>query len=172
MSKIRIKDIVPYIVIVLIVAAILFFIKPIIVNGSSMIPTLHNKDYILLSRQAYNLSEPKHGQIVVFPVADGELYIKRVIGLPGEVVEIRDGNVYVDGKVTDQSFTEDNATNGDMKVKVPQGQLFVMGDNRFNSEDSRYIGTIRIDDVKGVVLLRVWPFNQKHTGFTEKDLLE
>lgn len=174
----KVKDI---IIDVVIVAAIVIlfsvFIKPIIVDGNSMNPTLKNKDYIFLSRQAYNAGEPKRGQIVVFPPPGDpdELYIKRVVGLPGETVEIKDGNVYVDGKKQDQSFTKDGYTaegidnsisNGTGKITVPEGEIFVMGDNRNDSEDSRFLGCIKIDSVTGVAVLRLWPL--KEFGTLEK----
>jgi signal peptidase I len=168
---VRIKDVIIDVVIVAVVIVVFTtFIKPIIVDGDSMNPTLKDRDYLFLSRLAYKTGEPQRGQIVVFPPpnAPDELYIKRVVGLPGETVEIRGGEVYVNGVRQDQSFTKDGYTGAGIdaavsregRIKVPKGELFVMGDNRNNSEDSRFIGCIKISDVKGVAVLRLWPLNK------------
>lgn len=167
----KIKDIIIDIVIVAVIVAVFsVFIKPIIVDGESMEPTLRNRDYLFLSRQAYHVGEPKRGQIVVFPVGEDQLYIKRVVALPGETVAVHDGRVFVNGKEQDQSFTKEGTTidgiNGKNSITVPKGQLFVMGDNRNHSEDSRFIGCINIKDVTGVVIVRLWPL--KHIGTLEK----
>ena len=148
-----------------IAAAVLVFIKPVIVSGESMLPNLQDHNYLLLSRQAYNIGEPKHGQVIVFPVEkdDNRLYIKRVIGIPGDTIDIRDGDVYVNGKKQNQSYTLDKYTPGEVKnLKIPSGKIFAMGDNRCNSQDSRsdIVGLIDIDNVSGVALLRLWPVTE------------
>jgi signal peptidase I len=153
------------IIAIAIAAAVLVFIKPVIVSGESMLPNLQDRNYLLLSRQAYNFGEPKHGQVIVFPVEkdDDKLYIKRVIGIPGDTINIKDGKVYVNGKEQNQSYTKDHYTPGEVKdLKVPKGKLFAMGDNRCNSQDSRseIVGMIDIDDVSGVALLRLWPVSE------------
>ena len=148
-----------------IAAAVLVFIKPVIVSGESMLPNLQDHNYLLLSRQAYNIGEPKHGQVIVFPVEkdDDRLYIKRVIGIPGDTIDIRDGDVYVNGKKQNQSYTLDKYTPGKVRnLKIPKGKIFAMGDNRCNSQDSRsdIVGLIDIDNVSGVALLRLWPVTE------------
>ena len=154
-----------------IVAIVLTFIKPVIVSGNSMLPNLHDHDYLILSKQSYNFGKPERGQIVVFPVkADGgKLYIKRVIGIPGDKIKIDDGEVYVNSKIEDQSFTNENYTPGELaETTIPKGKLFVMGDNRAHSQDSRseIVGMLDIDDVIGVVKLRLWPI--KNIGTLEE----
>lgn len=146
----------------LIVLAITTFIKPTIVHGTSMNPTLQDGDYLLVSKQAYTFHEPERGEIVIFPVGEEQkLYIKRVIGLPGDVITIESGEVYVNGNVNSQDYTLDGYTSGDIdSLVVPEGELFVLGDNRLNSIDSREIGTQKIDDVKGVAFVRLWPLNE------------
>ena len=154
------KDI---IVVAVVVIAVSFFIKPIIVEGVSMLPTLESKDYLLVSRQAYNLGEPERGDIVVFPHDEGtdeKLYIKRVIGLPGDHLVIEDGRVYVNDKVMKEDYIAENYTSGDIDYKIPEGRIFVMGDNRGNSSDSRYFGTVKIDQVLGEAFLRLYPFSK------------
>ena len=143
----------------LIVLAITTFIKPTIVHGTSMNPTLQDGDYLLVSKQAYTFEEPERGEIIIFPVGeDNKLYIKRVIGLPGDVITIKNGDVYVNGEANDQNYTLDGFTSGNIdEMIVPDGELFVLGDNRLNSIDSREIGTQKIDDVKGVAFIRLWP---------------
>ena len=143
----------------LIVLAVTTFIKPTIVHGTSMNPTLQDGDYLLVSKQAYTFEEPERGEIIIFPVSeDNKLYIKRVIGLPGDVITIKNGEVYVNGEVNDQTYTLDGYTSGDIdELVVPNGELFVLGDNRLNSIDSREIGTRTIEDVKGVAFVRLWP---------------
>ena len=164
------------IIILVIVIAVTIFIKPIIVKQTSMLPTLQENNYVLLSRQAYRFGEPQRGQIVVFPVkdefGDKELYIKRVIGLPGDRIKIENNEVYINGQKEDQSFTEDGYTPyygadddeesvGEvLDLTVPKGELFVMGDNRVVSQDSRVIGTVAISKVTGVAFFRLWPFNE------------
>ncbi|MGI6722549.1 MAG: signal peptidase I [Anaerovoracaceae bacterium] len=165
--KITVKSLITdIIIVVVIVLAVTAFMKPIIVKQTSMTPTLQENNYIFLSRQAYRFGEPKRGQIVVFPIktaAGKELFIKRVIGLPGDVIDIHDGKVYVNGKKEDQSFTRDGYTPGYVRdFKVPAGRIYVMGDNRVDSVDSRYkeVGTRKISEVTGVAVLRVWPLSE------------
>ena len=143
----------------LIVLAITTFIKPTIVHGTSMNPTLQDGDYLLVSKQTYTFEEPERGEIIIFPVGeDNKLYIKRVIGLPGDVITIKNGEVYVNGKEDAQNYTLDGYTSGNIdELVVPDGEVFVLGDNRLNSIDSREIGTKKIDDVKGVAFIRLWP---------------
>ena len=149
----------------LIAAIVLIFIKPVIVSGESMLPNLQDHDYLLLSRQAYTFGEPEHGQIVVFPVEkdDDRLYIKRVVGIPGDTLTIKNDQVYVNGKKQNQDFTYEHYTPGDIEnLKIPKGKIFVMGDNRANSEDSRsdIVGLQDIDNISGVAILRLWPFSE------------
>ena len=143
----------------LIVLAVTTFIKPTIVHGTSMNPTLQDGDYLLVSKQAYTFEEPERGEIIIFRVSeDNKLYIKRVIGLPGDVITIKNGEVYVNGELNDKNYTLDGYTSGNIdELVVPDGEVFVLGDNRLNSIDSREIGTQAIENVKGVAFVRLWP---------------
>ena len=159
-----IKDL---IIVILVVGAITIFIKPIIVKQTSMLPTLQENNYLFLNRQAYRFGEPERGDIVVFPVKDDygeeELYIKRVIGLPGDRIDVKDGKVYVNEKMLDDSYTNDKTTPGEViGFKVPEGELYVMGDNRVVSIDSRDpdVGTVPISEITGVAIFRLYPFNE------------
>lgn len=152
-------------IILVIVLGISFFIKPIIVKGSSMVPTLENKDYLLINKQAYNFGKPERGDIVVFPHEEGtgtkNLYIKRVIAIPGDKLEIKNGKVYINNEEQTENYIQNGAiTSGNIDYIIPKGEIFVMGDNRENSSDSRYFGTVTIDDVTGEVMVRLLPFNK------------
>lgn len=154
-----IKDI---IIALLVVLVITFFIKPILVKKTSMLPTLEENDYILISKQAYNFGTPEQGDIIVFKVKDkNEFYIKRVIGLPNQEVDIENGTVYINNKALNEDYTLNGVTPGRVKdFTVPEGSLYVLGDNRENSVDSRDIGPIKIDDVAGKVIIRLYPFSK------------
>jgi len=161
--KALIRDI---IIVIVVVLAVTFFIKPIVVKKTSMLPTLQENNYIILYKQAYNFGNPKQGDIVVFPVQNNggkELYIKRVIGLPGDTIDIHDDMVYVNGEKLEEDYTADGITPGNVEgFVVPKGQLYVMGDNRVVSIDSRdpSVGTVKIDNVTGVAVFRLFPFNE------------
>ncbi len=159
------KDLVKDILLVIVIALLIsFLIKPIIVKGSSMYPTLENDDYLIISKQAYKIGEPERGDIVVFPHEEGygddPLYIKRVIALPGDHLEIEDGKVYINGDLQQEDYINGNFTEGDIDYVIPEDEIYVMGDNRGNSSDSRAFGTVDIEDVTGEVLVRLYPFNK------------
>ena len=165
-----IKDI---LIAVVIAALILIFLKPIIVQQQSMEPNFHAGDYLLTSRQAYRFfGDPERGDVIVFrsELLDDEgnekCLIKRVIGLPGDVVEIKSGYVYVNGEEIDEPYVKEQGISGEMDaVTVPENELFVMGDNRGVSEDSRSarVGTISEDTIVGKVFVRLYPFNSIKT---------
>ena len=162
-----IRDIV---IAVIIAAIILAFFKPIIVQQDSMQPNFYSGDYLITSRQAYRLfGQPERGDVIVFK---SHLYdekgkqknlIKRIIGLPGDTVEIKNGDVYINGELLQEEYVAEQGLSGEMEaVTVPEGRLFVMGDNRRVSQDSRSpeVGTIEMDSIVGKVVLRLYPFNQ------------
>lgn len=161
-----IKDI---IIAVIIAVIILQFIKPTFVRETSMMPTLQEYNFLFLSKQAYHFGEPKRGDIIVFhtnlktQTGNEKMLIKRVIGLPGDSITIEDGKVSINGEDQDQSYTMEGYTSGYVKdLLVPEGCLFVMGDNRQNSIDSRdpSVGFVKIDDVYGKAVFRLYPFSE------------
>jgi signal peptidase I len=162
------KELIRDIIIVIIVAVcIITLVKPIIVKKTSMEPTLNENDYLMVSKQAYTIfGEPERGDIVVFPHIVGdvkELYIKRVIGLPGEKVTITNGLVYINGEPIEEEYIKDGFTAGEVKdFLVPAGKVYVLGDNREVSVDSRSeeVGCVDIDKILGKALLRVFPFGK------------
>ena len=158
---------------VIIAAIILTFIKPIVVRQSSMEPTFYSGDYIFISKQAYRLfGEPERGDVIVFRTdmkdennKDKNL-IKRIIGLPGDTVEIIGGYVYLNGKLIDEPYLNEQGISGEMdEVTVPDGKLFVMGDNRGVSQDSRdvLVGCVDEENILGKVFVRLYPFNRIET---------
>ena len=149
---------------------ILQFIKPTIVRENSMEPTLHDGDYIFLSRQSYTFGEPKRGDIIVFhtelktETGSEKLLIKRIIGLPGDVIDIEDGLVYLNGELLEEDYIPAGGTmphDAGSHFEVPEDSLFCLGDNRGVSKDSRYsdVGYIKIDEVVGKAVIRLYPFN-------------
>jgi signal peptidase I len=128
------------------------------VDGDSMIPTLVSGEYVVVNRLSYRLGSPQRGDIIVFhyPRDPKEEYIKRVIGLPGDEVEVLNGSVNIDGQPLDESYLNVKM-NYNGTWRVPTGQLFVLGDNRNNSSDSHDWGMVPMDYVVGKAVLVYWP---------------
>ena len=172
-SKLReVLDFLTPIIIALIIAMILKYcvFANIIVPTGSMLNTIQEKDRLIVSRLDYKFNEPERYDIAVFKYPDDEktLFVKRIIGLPGETVNIVDGTVYVtgtDGKtieLRDDFVSEENKDNYNGTFVVPEDCYFVMGDNRDNSVDSRYWTTTNFvsrDKFVGKVMFRYYPFN-------------
>ena len=131
------------------------------VDGFSMTPTLEDGEFILVNRLAYKFAEPKRGEIIVFrsPVVPDEDLIKRVIGLPGDEIEVRDGGVFVNGTMLDEPYIAATPMY-EGKWQVLDGYLFVLGDNRNDSSDSHSWGLVPMANVVGCSILIYWPFNQ------------
>ena len=147
---------------------ITLFIKPTLVSGDSMLPTLHENDYLIINKIGYKIGEPKNGDVIVFKSDleknDGTTkdLVKRIIGVAGDKVVIKDGKVYLNDKLLDETYlSEGMDTTGDVDIVVPEGKLFVLGDNGEVSLDSRYeqVGLVDVNDVEGKVLVRLYPFN-------------
>lgn len=134
------------------VAEILF------IPSGSMAPTLEAGDRVLTDKLAYRVSEPQRGELAVFEAGDG-LNAKRVAGLAGDTVEIRDGVLHVNGEPRRESYVDYRLNDGNFfgPETVPEGHVFVLGDNRSNSLDSRSLGPIPEESLVGEVRLRVWP---------------
>ncbi len=138
-----------------------FVAQPFVVEGSSMEPSLHEGERLIVSKLAYRFDRPGRGDVVVFRYpADRRLrFIKRIVGLPGETVLIRDGRVLIDGRPLSETYLLDLTLGEYGPVRVPAGRLFVLGDNRANSRDSRYpeVGMIASRDVVGKAVAVYWP---------------
>lgn len=163
-----------------------FLFQPFFVQGASMEPNFENNQYLIVNEFGYKktvadignttlftvnpFKEIQRQTVIVFryPKNPTQFFIKRVIGLPGEKIQIKDGKVTIfnaenpDGKVLDESayLSSKVVTNGDMVINLKKDEYFVMGDNRMFSSDSRSWGPLPEEDVIGRVLLRAWPLNQ------------
>ena len=129
------------------------------VRGTSMFPTLQNGEYILVDRLSYRLHSPARGDIIIFhpPVAPDEDYVKRIIGLPGDRVQVKSGTVYVNGERLSEPYVRMPHTYNWGPGRVPAGDLFVLGDNRDVSYDSHWWGYLKQDRVIGRAMLAYWP---------------
>lgn len=156
-----IKELIPYVIIVLVVVLIrTFLVTPVIVSGDSMVPTLKDKQILLLNKINYRFNDIKRFDVVVIELENKEI-IKRVIGLPGEEVQYKNNSLYIDGHEVENDYNFDT---DDFSLKticncneIPEDKYLVLGDNRKVSADSRIIGLIDIKDIKGSVELSVWP---------------
>lgn len=141
-----------------------FLIQPFYVKGASMEPNFHNYEYLIIDEISYRFSEPARGDVVVLrnPQQRTQFFIKRIIALPGETIEIKNKNIFIDGEVLDESLYLDQEiiTYGNQKVEVGEEQYFVMGDNRPESLDSRVFGPVSPDEFVGRTWLRAWPFTR------------
>ncbi|MCG7334072.1 signal peptidase I [Sporosarcina sp. ACRSM] len=149
----------------------IFLFTPIVVDGESMMPTLENGDRMIVNKIGYTIGKPDRFDIVVFHAEEQKDYIKRVIGLPGDTVEYRDDVLYINGEpydepyldqykaeVIDSPLTEDFTLEEKIQSEtVPEGHVFVLGDNRRKSKDSRHIGAVAIDEIIGSTKVVFWP---------------
>jgi signal peptidase I len=129
------------------------------VVGRSMEPNLENDQYLVVNKLGYRLHEPQRGDIVVFrdPRSDGRKLIKRVIGLPGETVEIRSGQVFINGQLLDEPYIASQGRYTQQSTSVPEDEFFVLGDNRNNSSDSHNWGPLPSENIVGKAWLSYWP---------------
>lgn len=137
-----------------------FVVKPFTIHQVSMQPTLSEGDRILISRLTYHFREPKVGDVVVFhsPVNEGDDLVKRIVAVGGDRVAIREGVLYVNGEPREEPYLMERPFAGEMAEEVvPDGKVFVMGDNRNNSGDSRFFGPIDTDSIIGCALCVYWP---------------
>ncbi len=146
-----------------------YLIQPFFVHGASMEPNFSNGQYLIINEIGYRFDDPQRGEVVVFkyPLNPSQYYIKRIVGLPGETIEVKDGRVVIygknlqEGRVLDESsyLPKDRITLGDIKVELRENEYFVLGDNRQASSDSRRWGELSREDIIGQVWIRAWPFN-------------
>lgn len=144
----------------------LLVFQPHKIKGDSMQPNYPDGEYLLTDKVTYRFNEPKRGDVVVFeaPAANGDEYIKRIIGLPGETVSVRDNRVYINGKLLNEEYLSDTVyTQGGVflgngaVVTVPNNEFFVLGDNRPYSSDSRSWGFVPRNKISGRAWLIYWP---------------
>ena len=163
-TKELIKKIYPYIIVVIVVVLIRsFIVTPAVVDGQSMEDTLYNNNVVILNKLDYKLNDIKRFDVVVLKY-NGEKLIKRVIGLPGEHVEYKDGNLYIDGFLTEDTYGKTGTDDFKLEtlgyLNIPGDMYFVVGDNRSNSADSRILGLIKKEDILGSVSYRIFPLTK------------
>ena len=142
-----------------------FLFQPFIVKGESMVPNLHSGDYLIIDEISYKFADPKRGDIVVlkYPLDNSQRFIKRIVGLPGETVNISDGKVAItkDGKdiaLDETDYLPDlRNTDGVLNIVLKDNEYFVLGDNRQFSYDSRKWGVLPREDIVGKAWFRVFP---------------
>lgn len=161
------KGLIREVVITLGLALIIFIvmqttIQSSIVDGSSMQPGLENGQRLIVLKTAYTFGEPQRGDIIIIhpPVAPHKQWVKRLIGMPGDTVEVKDGTVFINGIPLDEPYIKDEPEYRFGPYTVPEGNYFVMGDDRNNSTDSHYGWTVTRDNIVGEVWLRIWPLSE------------
>ncbi|MCK6255780.1 signal peptidase I [Fictibacillus sp. KIGAM418] len=151
-----------------------FLFEQYVVYGESMMPTIQNGNRLIVNKLGYNLGEPKRFDLIVFHANAKEDYIKRVIGMPGERIAYQNDHLYINGKQIDEPYLDDykkHITSGNLtgdftleevtgQKVIPKGKVFVMGDNRLHSIDSRHIGLVDMKKIVGEVNLRYWPVKE------------
>ena len=149
------------------------FIRPTLVRGESMYPTLAEDDYLIVNKISYKAKTPKRGDIIVFKTnllqEDGTSkdLVKRVIATEGDHLIIKNFKVYVNGKIIEEPYIKEQYTSGDIDIIIPKNKIFAMGDNREKSLDSRYdeVGLVDEEDLMGKVSVRLYPLNR--IGFVD-----
>lgn len=144
-----------------------FIFQPFFVRGESMEPNFQNGDYLIVDEISYRLRDPQRGEVIVFkyPLNPSQRYIKRIVGLPGETVEIAAGDVNVYNQngvpqlIDEDYLPESLQTAGEINLQLSDSEYFVMGDNRPFSSDSRRWGVLPKNNIIGKVFLRVWPIS-------------
>ncbi|MCA1688011.1 MAG: signal peptidase I [Actinobacteria bacterium] len=159
--------VIEFLVILLVSFALVFgFVRPFVVEAfyipsESMVPTLRIGDRVLVNKFIYRFTEPERGDIVVFKSVEGgnEDLIKRVVGVPGDEISVRGGKLRVNGELQRDSYVNKKFPDSSSAAPttVPEGHVFVMGDNRANSRDSRYFGPVPKKKIEGEAFLRFWP---------------
>lgn len=149
-------------VVLVVIPIRIFLFQPFLVRGASMEPNFHSGEYLIIDQLTYRFRDPQRGEVIVFknPKASGYYFIKRIIGLPKETVEIKDNKVilyndkFPQGKVLEESYAS-GETYGDLKVTLKEDEYFVLGDNREHSSDSRTWGPISRKNIVGKVLVGI-----------------
>lgn len=139
-----------------------------IIKQRSMEPNFYEYDHVLINRVTYKISDPKREDIVILedPMGSQDDYIKRVIGLPGEMLQMKDGEVYInEKKIREPYISSDFSVDNLGPIRVQQGEFFVMGDNRSVSQDSRRFGTVTKAKILGRVMVIWWPLNHSRVPY-------
>jgi len=160
------------VVLALLVMVYLFIMSPQEINGASMEPNFHNGEYILTNKILYKFREPTRGDVIIFksPANKEVDYIKRIIGLPGDTVSLKNNTFYVNNQIVVEPYLAPGTPifggsylGEGQSIVVPPGTFFLAGDNRSHSSDSREFGPIAQEDFIGTAIFRYWPFSQLGT---------
>jgi signal peptidase I len=153
------ESILPALAIVLVVNV--FLAQATRVEGQSMEPNLHNNERLIIEKLSYRIRDPQRGDIVVIKrPSSSEPLIKRVVGLPGDRVEVREGKVYINGQAYKEPYLDQETWGSYGLETVPEEHVFVLGDNRRASNDSRSFGVVPYDDIIGRAWVRYWPLEE------------
>ena len=154
------ETVLPALIIVLVVNV--FLAQATRVEGQSMEPNLHNNQRLIIEKISYRLHPPRRGDIVVIRVENrhSDPLIKRVVGLPGETIEIREGHVYINGQMLTEPYLQQLTYGGIGPYVVAPDSIFVLGDNRGASNDSRSFGEVKISSIVGRAWFRYWPLDE------------
>ena len=150
---------------------VIFIGQRTVVSGSSMTPTLEHNDNLIVDKISYRFQDPERFDVVVFDYQDGRYFIKRVIGLPGETIQIINGSVYINNVLLEEDIYGNEkmvyAGRASQPITLGENEYFVLGDNRNGSKDSRVeeVGNVKRSQIQGKALLRIWPLNK--VGFVK-----
>ncbi|WP_067729763.1 signal peptidase I [Oceanobacillus damuensis] len=181
MKKYNYRRLIPIVVLAVVLAVILrsTLFASYVVDGESMEPTLYDGNLLMVNKIVYDLKNVDRFDVIVFHANEEDDYVKRVIGLPGDEIEYKNDQLYVNGEHVKEDFLDAYVQASDSRPfttnfsleqttgeeKVPEGHLFVMGDNRQDSLDSRSFGFISIDQLVGKVDVKYWPLSQTKLSF-------
>lgn len=154
------------VVVVAVVAALVirtFIFEPVRVDGGSMLNTLHNNEYMIVTKYQYLFADPERFDIVIchYPDRAGTNFVKRVVGIPGDTVAMQDGILYINGEAVIEEYIDYKANYNMGEITVEEGHYFVLGDNRSSSNDSHVssVGQLERSQIVGKVRLVAWPFS-------------
>lgn len=145
-----------------------YLVQPFFVRGASMEPNFADGQYLVIDEISYRFNSPERGDVIIFkyPLDASQYYIKRIVGLPGEKIEVKNNSVFIfnsecpEGKKLDESYLpQGRITRGNISIQLCQGEYFVLGDNRSASSDSRQWGLLPEENIIGRVWIRAWPFD-------------
>lgn len=167
-----VKELLGMIVYIAVVLALTFLVVRYVgqrtqVDGHSMEPTLYDQDNLIVDKISYRFRDPERFDIIVFPFQykENTYYIKRIIGLPGETVQIVDGDIYINGTILEEDYGKETMVSSGRainEIQLGEDEYFVLGDNRNHSEDSRFddVGNIKRPNIIGRAFIRIWPFSR------------
>lgn len=160
MNKVKeiFKENIPYIIFLIIfIISLQTIISPTRVIGISMEPTLNSGNFLFVNRINRNY---ENGDIVTISRENQPTLIKRIIGMEGDTIEFKNGEIYLNNKLLKEDYTIKNNNEPDRKIEIPEGKIYVMGDNRLNSEDSRNLGFFDYDAIDGLAYFRLYPISK------------